>query len=56
MRLIFWTIAIAVAVLLVGIFLGVAGIFLAPILGAIGLVAFLVWTLSRAARDKPPIK
>jgi hypothetical protein len=56
MRSLFWAIAVAVVVVLVGIFFGVAGIFLAPILGGIAFVALLVWVLQRAARDKPPIK
>jgi predicted PurR-regulated permease PerM len=56
MRPIYWAIVTAALILIVGIIFGVAGIFLAPILGAVGLVVLIVWLVQRAARDKPPIK
>jgi predicted PurR-regulated permease PerM len=56
MRPIYWAIVTAVLILAVGVIFGVAGVFLAPILGAIGLVVLIVWLVQRAARDKPPIK
>jgi predicted PurR-regulated permease PerM len=56
MRPIYWAVIVAVLILVVGIVFGVAGVFLAPILGAIGLLVLLVWLLQRAARDKPPIE
>lgn len=51
-----WTVLVAVAVLVAGIVLGVAGIFLVPILGAIGVVVLIVWMLERKAKDRPPIE
>lgn len=56
MRPIFWVIVSAVLILVVGIIFGVAGVFLAPILGGIALVVLVVWLVQRAARDTPPIE
>jgi predicted PurR-regulated permease PerM len=56
MRPIYWAIVSAVLILVVGIIFGVAGIFLAPILGGIALIVLIVWLVQRAARDKPPIE
>jgi predicted PurR-regulated permease PerM len=55
MRPLAWIILIALLILVGGIVLGIAGIFLAPILGALGLIILVVWLLQRRARDKPPI-
>ncbi len=55
MRLILWAISVAVGILIVGIAFGIAGVFLAPIIGAIGLIALITWLIQRRARDKPPI-
>jgi uncharacterized membrane protein YbaN (DUF454 family) len=49
-------ILVAVGLLIVGLVLGVAGIFLFPILGAIALVALVIWLLRRRAQDRPPIE
>jgi predicted PurR-regulated permease PerM len=51
----YWSILIAFAVLIVGMVFGVAGVFLAPILGVIALVVLIVWLLGRKAQDKPPV-
>jgi hypothetical protein len=49
-------ILVAVGLLIVGLVLGVAGIFLFPIVGAIAMVALVVWLLGRRAQDRPPIE
>jgi hypothetical protein len=49
-------ILVAVGLLIVGLVLGVAGIFLFPIVGAIALVALVVWLLRRRAQNRPPIE
>lgn len=46
---------IAVVVLLGGIFMGVASVFLFPIVGALAFIALLVWLLRRRAANKPPV-
>lgn len=46
---------IAVLVLLGGIFMGVAAVFLVPIVGALAIIALLIWVLRRRAEHKPPI-
>jgi predicted PurR-regulated permease PerM len=55
MRPIYWAIAAAIGILLVGLIFGIAGVFLAPILGGIALIALLIWLLGRKARNKPPV-
>lgn len=52
----YWTILIALGVLVVGIIFGVAGLFLLPILGVIATIALVVWLIQRRARDRPPIE
>ena len=49
-------ILIAVLVLLGGTFFGIASVFLFPIVGAIAIVALLIWMLRRRAEHKPPIR
>jgi uncharacterized membrane protein YbaN (DUF454 family) len=49
-------ILVAVGLLIVGLVLGVAGIFLFPLVGAIALVALVVWLLRRRAQNRPPIE
>lgn len=56
MRPVYWALLTAVLILIGGVVFGIAGIFLAPILGGIALVVLVVWLLQRAARDKPPIE
>jgi 4-hydroxybenzoate polyprenyltransferase len=55
MRTLHWVIVAAILTVVVGLVFGVAGIFLAPILGGIALIALIIWLLSRKARDKPPV-
>lgn len=47
---------IAVLVLLGGIVMGVASLFLFPIVGALAVIALLIWLLRRRAALKPPIR
>jgi predicted PurR-regulated permease PerM len=56
MRSMVWVFLAAALILVGGIVFGIAGVFLAPILGGIALIALVIWLLQRAARDKPPIK
>lgn len=46
---------IAVVILLGGLFMGVASLFLFPIVGALAFVALLIWLLRRRAANKPPV-
>lgn len=54
MKPIGWAILLGVAVLIGGVIFGVAGIFLAPILGVIGIIALIIWFMERKAEHKPP--
>jgi predicted PurR-regulated permease PerM len=56
MRPVYWAFVAAAVILVAGVVFGVAGVFLAPILGGIAVIVLVVWLLQRAARDKPPIK
>ncbi|MGH7447973.1 MAG: hypothetical protein ACRELT_10465 [Longimicrobiales bacterium] len=47
---------VAVLVLLGGVLMGVAAIFLLPIVGALALIALVIWVLRRRAEHKPPIE
>jgi hypothetical protein len=55
MRPLHWAVVAAVLILIFGMVFGIAGVFLAPILGGIALVVAIVWLLSRRARGKPPV-
>lgn len=46
---------LAVVVLLGGIFMGVAAIFLVPLVGIIALIALIIWALRRRAEHRPPM-
>jgi hypothetical protein len=46
---------IALLVLVVGTFMGVAALLVLPLAGAVVLVALLVWLLQRRAANKPPV-
>lgn len=46
---------VAVLVVLGGVFMGVAAVFLVPIVGALAVVALLIWVLRRRAANKPPV-
>lgn len=56
MRPVYWAILLAVAVAIGGVIFGVAGIFLAPLLGVVGVIALIIWTVERKAQDKPPLE
>ena len=56
MKPIYWAILTAVAVVVLGVVFGVAGIFLAPILGIIGVVVLIIWLAERKAQHKPPLE
>lgn len=55
MRRLYWSILIAIAVLIAGLFLGITALVLAPILGFLVLLAILVWLGERRARHEPPV-
>jgi predicted ABC-type sugar transport system permease subunit len=46
---------VVVLVLLGGTLMGVAALFLVPIVGALVIVALLIWLLRRRAAHKPPV-
>lgn len=46
---------VAVLVMLGGVFMGVAALFLVPIVGALAVIALLIWVLRRRAANKPPV-
>jgi hypothetical protein len=48
--------AIALIVLIVGTVFGVASLLLLPVVGAVALIALLIWFAQRRARDEPPIR
>lgn len=56
MRPLIWAMLAAVGVVLFGLIFGVAGIFIAPILGFLGVVALLMWLANRRAEHKPPLE
>lgn len=43
-------------VAVVGVIFGVAGIFLAPILGILAIIAIGIWLAERKAQHKPPLE
>lgn len=47
---------LAIGILVGGVILGVAGIFLFPIVGAIAVIGLLIWMAERKAEHKPPIE
>jgi cyanate permease len=51
-----WALIAAIGVVLVGLIFGIAGIFIAPILGVVGVVALLMWLGNRRARHEPPLE
>jgi predicted PurR-regulated permease PerM len=51
-----WIVLAVIAVIVIGILSGVAGLLFAPIIGGIALVAIIVWLLQRWARNKPPVE
>ena len=56
MARVYWSILIGVAFLIGGLVLGVAGLFLLPILGVFALIAILFWLAERKAEHKPPVE
>lgn len=50
-----WAILAAIAVIVIGIASGIAGLLFAPIIAGIALVAMIIWLLQRWARNKPPV-
>lgn len=46
---------VAVIVVLGGMFMGVAAVFLVPIVGALAVIGLLIWVLRRRAANKPPV-
>ena len=46
---------VAVLVMLGGVLMGVAALFLVPIVGALAVIALLIWVLRRRAANKPPV-
>lgn len=56
MKPLYWAILTAIAVAIVGLIFGVAGIFLAPILGIVGIIALAIWLAERKAQHKPPLE
>lgn len=56
MKPLFWTILLAVLVVVGGVIFGVGGLLLAPIVGAVALVALVIWLLERKAQHKPPLE
>lgn len=56
MKPLYWAILVAIAIAVLGVIFGVAGIFLAPILGIVGIIALLIWLAERKAQHKPPLE
>lgn len=56
MRPVYWAILLAIAIAIGGLIFGVAGIFLAPLLGVLGLIALIIWMIERKAQHKPPLE
>jgi hypothetical protein len=55
MRAILAAVIVAV-VLLGGLVMGVAAMFLVPLLASIAVLALLIWFIQRRAANKPPIR
>lgn len=56
MRPLYWAILTAVLVAVGGVILGVAGIFLLPIIGALAIIALILWLIERKVHHKPPME
>jgi predicted PurR-regulated permease PerM len=56
MSRVYWSILIGVAVVAGGLFLGVAGLLLAPIIGAFAIIALVFWLAERKTQHKPPVE
>lgn len=56
MKPLYWAILTAVLVAIAGLVFGVAGIFLAPILGIVAIIALIIWLVERKVQHKPPLE
>lgn len=56
MKPLYWAILVAILIVVLGLVFGIAGIFLAPILGIIAIVALAIWLAERKAHHKPPLE
>lgn len=56
MTRVYWSILIGIIVVIGGLFFGVAGLLLLPIIGFFVLIAVLLWLAERKAEHKPPIE
>lgn len=51
----YWSLLIGLAIVIVGVFLGVTSLLLLPIVGVFLLIAILFWLAERKTRDEPPV-
>lgn len=56
MRRVYWSLLVGVAVVIIGLFLGVAGLLWLPILAIPVLLAIAFWMAERKAENKPPLE
>ncbi|MFP4623769.1 MAG: hypothetical protein ACLFRX_06270 [Gemmatimonadota bacterium] len=56
MRRAYWSLLIGLLVVIVGLMLGVAGLFLLPIFGVFLILGIVFWLAERKARHKPPVE
>lgn len=56
MRPLYWAILTAIIVAVGGLIFGVAGIFIAPIVGALAVIALIIWLIERKAHHKLPME
>lgn len=56
MRPILWAVLAAVGVVVFGVIFGIAGIFIAPILGFLVLLGIALWIADRRSEGKPPLE
>lgn len=56
MRRVYWSLIVGIIAVVVGIFLGVTGLLLLPIVGVFVLIGILFWLAERKAEHKPPVE
>jgi predicted PurR-regulated permease PerM len=52
----YWAVLLAIGIAILGVIFGVAGIFLAPLLGVAAIVALVFWLVERRTTRKPPLE
>ena len=56
MKPVAWSILLGIVVLLVGVFLGIGGLVIGPVVGVFVLLGIAFWLAERKAKHKPPVE